>query len=140
MHATVAVEIPLLGDLRLKNWAKIVEFVDVTKSDGWAYEGAFVAVGGIQDVDAPCVLLVYGEKGSRTNPQQEARAYTVNTDGTLSLHDTAVGRAWARTLRDTVAELLEREAPIEPASKPWDPALMGYSTDALRGELKRREG
>ena len=128
----------MVGDLRLKNWAKIVDFVDVSKSDGWAYEGEFVAVGGIQDLDAPCVLLVYGEKGSRGNPQQEARAYTVNTDGTLSLHETAVGRAWARTLRDTVAELLDREAPIEAASKPWDPSLMGYSTEALEHELERR--
>lgn len=138
MHATVAVEIPLLGDLRLKNWAKVVEFVDVSKSDGWAYEGEFVAVGGIQDLDAPCVLLVYGEKGSRANPQQEARAYAVNTDGTLSLHGTAAGRAWARTLRDTVAELLERDAPIDPAAKPWDPGLMAYTTEALRHELGRR--
>ncbi|MDX1689692.1 MAG: hypothetical protein R3290_01585 [Acidimicrobiia bacterium] len=137
MDATVAVDVPLVGDARLKHWAKVVDFVDVTKSDGWAYEGEFVADGGIQDLDAPCVLLVYGESGSRGNPQQEARAYVVDTDGTLSLRQTATGRAWARTLRDTVADLVDT-APIEAAAKPWDPVLMGYSDEALREELDRR--
>ncbi len=136
---TVAVDVPLLGDERRKNWAKVVEYVDTDKSTGWAYHGEFVATGGIQDIGAPCVLLLYGERGSKANPQMEARTYVVNTDGTLSLHGTATGRAWARTLRDTVVELLDSEAPILPASRDWEPELMEYSDDALRTELKRRE-
>ena len=85
----VAVEVPQVGDERHKNWAKIVSGVDTSKSTGWAYDGAFVATGGIQDVEAPSVLLVYGERGSRANPQSEARVYVVNTDGTLSHEATA---------------------------------------------------
>ena len=135
--ATVAVEIPLVGDERRKNWAKVVEAVDTTKASGWAYEGSFIATGGIQDVDAPCVILVYGEKGSRANPRMEARAYVANTDGTLTLHATATGRAWARTLRDEVAALLQQK-PVARASRPWDPQLMAYSDDALHEELDRR--
>ena len=46
----VAVEVPLVGDQRLKNWAKVVEHVDVTQTSGWAFEGTFIAAGGIQDV------------------------------------------------------------------------------------------
>ncbi len=137
---TVAVEIPLLGDERRKNWAKVVESVNTDKASGWAYEGSFIAAGGIQDVDAPCVVLVYGERGSRANPQIEARVYTANTDGTLSHHATATGRAWARTLRDTVADLLDRERPITIAERAWDPVLMSYSEEALRQELERRSG
>ena len=137
---TVAVDVPLLGDERRKNWAKVVDFVDTDKSTGWAYHGEFVATGGIQDIDAPCVLLIYGERGSKTNPQMEARVFLVNTDGTLSLHATATGRAWARTLRDTVVELLESEAPLVASSQEWGPELMAYSDDALRTEMKRREG
>ena len=136
---TVAVDVPLLGDERRKNWAKVVDYVDTDKSTGWAYHGEFVATGGIQDIGAPCVLLVYGERGSKTNPQMEARAYLVNTDGTLSLHATATGRAWARTLRDTVVELLEADTPLTAGSQEWGPELMAYSDDALRTELKRRE-
>ena len=134
----VAIEIPLVGDERYKNWAKVVENVDESQSSGWAYDGTFIATGGIQDVAAPCVILVYGERGSRTKPQIEARVYTANTDATLSLHATATGRAWARTLRDSVIELLQRETPLAPASRPWDPQLMGYSGEALREELTRR--
>ena len=136
---TVAVDVPSLGDKRLRNWAKVVEHVDTDKATGWAYHGEFVATGGIQDLDAPSVLLVYGEKGSKANPQMEARAYVVNTDGTISLRETATGRAWARTLRDTVVELLDGDGPITPQSREWGPELMSYSDDALRSELKRRQ-
>lgn len=135
----VPVEIPLVGDERNKHWAKVVERVDVSRASGWAYEGTFVAAGGIQDVAAPCVLLVYGERGSRANPRPEGRVYLVDTDGTLSHHATATGRAWARTLRDTVVELLERDRPPEPGTRPWDPALVEYSQEALRAEIDRRD-
>lgn len=136
---SVAIEVPLVGDERRKHWAKVVSDVDENKSDGWAYQGEFIADGGIQDVEAPCVLLVYGERGSRTNPQVEARVYIVNTDATLSLRETATGRAWARTLRDTVADLVASDVPFAPATAEWDPDLMRYSTEALRHELQRRE-
>jgi hypothetical protein len=138
-EVTVAVEVPLVGDHRLKNWAKVVTNVDPDQNGGWAYDGEFIATGGIQDVTAPSVLLVYGERGSRGDPRPEAHLYLVNTDATLTLHSTATGRAWARTLRDSVVELLERDFPF-PAQRSWDESLIGYSDDALRAELARREG
>jgi len=134
---TVAVDVPLLGDARLKNWAKVVTNVDPARDGGWAYDGEFIATGGIQDVGAPSVLLVYGERGSRDNPRSEAHVYLVNTDSTLSLRATAAGRAWARTLRDDVVELLARDLPL-PLERPWDEHLIGYSEEALRSELERR--
>jgi hypothetical protein len=135
----VPVDIPLVGDERLKNWAKVVTSVDESRASGLAYEGAFVATGGIQDVEAPCVLLVYGERGSRANPQIEARVYLAHPDGTLSHHATATGRAWARTLRDPVADLLERDLPLPASQRPWEPVLMEFTDEALREELTRRE-
>jgi hypothetical protein len=105
----VAVDVPLLGDERHKNWAKVVDSVDASKSSGWAYEGDFVAVGGIQDLPAGSVLLVYGEKGSRANPQILARVYAVNPDATLSFEAEAKGKAWARTLRDSIERCLGME-------------------------------
>jgi hypothetical protein len=135
---TVPIEVPLIGDGRLKNWAKVVSDVDAGLDGGWAYDGEFVATGGIQDLPAPSVLLVYGEKGSRGNPHPEARVYEVNADATLTLHATATGRAWARTLRDAVADLVARERPLVSGSRPWDAALMGYSAEALEHELRRR--
>ena len=83
-RVTVAVDVPLVGDERYKNWAKVVESVDDSRASGWAFEGPFVA-GGIQDLPMGATLLVYGERGSRANPQITARVYTVNPDSTLSL-------------------------------------------------------
>jgi hypothetical protein len=134
----VAVDVPLVGDERRKNWAKVVTNVDPSKASGWAFEGDFIAAGGIQDVPAGAVILVYGERGSRTNPAAEARVFTANPDGTLSAEAQASGRAWARTLRDGVQDLLERGTPI-PSELPWAPPLMQYSDDAIREEFQRRK-
>ncbi|MDP9495820.1 MAG: hypothetical protein M3P87_11330 [Actinomycetota bacterium] len=126
----VAIDVPLLGDERHKNWAKIVESVDTSKSSGWAFDGPFVATGGIQDVPAGSVLLVYGERGSRTNPQITARVFTVNADSTISMEVEAKGKAWARTIRDTVERCLGAEKP------PLD--LTFLSDEVLADELRAR--
>jgi len=132
---TVAINVPLVGDERRKNWAKIIYEVDESKSSGWAFVGDFIASGGIQDVPAGSVIVVYGERGSRTNPQIEAKAYVANPDATLSQIATAKGRAWARTLRDPVAEALRAE---KPTHKEWVSDLGLFSSEALAKELTRR--
>jgi hypothetical protein len=126
----VAIEVPLVGDERHKNWAKVVDSVDTSRSSGWAYDGAFVATGGIQDVPSGAVLLVYGERGSRANPQIAAKVYIVNSDATLTLEAEASGKAWARTLRDPI----ERVLGLEPS--PFD--LSHVSDDVLADELRSR--
>ncbi|HET7847043.1 MAG TPA: hypothetical protein VFL72_06080, partial [Acidimicrobiia bacterium] len=124
----VAIDVPLLGDERHKNWAKIVESVDTSKSSGWAFDGPFVATGGIQDVPAGSVLLVYGERGSRGNPQITAKVFTVNADATISMEAEAKGKAWARTIRDSVERCLGMEkAPLD---------LSYLSDDLLADELR----
>jgi hypothetical protein len=127
---TVPVDVPLVGDERHKNWAKVVESVDQARATGWAFEGPFVAVGGIQDLPIGSTLIVYGERGSRANPQITARVYMVNSDSTLSFEAEAKGKAWARTLRDTVERCLGTE--IGP------PDLSFLSDDLLAGELRSR--
>lgn len=131
----VAVDVPEVGDTRLKSWAKVVHAVDETKSSGWAFEGEFIATGGIQDVTVGSVLLVYGERGSRANPRSVASVYTVNADATLSHHAEADGGAWARTLRDKVAQLLNEEL-----LPPWQELvdLSIVPDTALLDEVRRR--
>lgn len=131
----VAVEVPLVGDHRRKHWAKVVYDVDPTKSSGWAFVGDFINDGGIQDVPAGSVLLAYGETGSRTNPHSEVKVYTVNPDATISVEGEASGRAWARTIRDTVERLLEADRPLH---LEWQPELTTFSDNALAEELSRR--
>jgi len=135
----VAVDVPLVGDERRKNWAKIVTNVDETLTSGWAFEGDFIATGGIQDVPIGSVLMIYGERGSANNPQIEARLLKVNSDATMSHISSAKGRAWARTLRDDVVRLLADEDQAPDAERPWGPELLVYSNDALEEELRRRE-
>ena len=126
----VAVDVPLVGDERHKNWAKVVESVDDTRASGWAFEGPFVATGGIQDLPMGATLLVYGERGSRANPQITARVYTVNPDSTLSLEAEAKGKAWARTLRDPVERCLGADSKA--------PDLSFISDELLAVELRSR--
>jgi len=134
----VPVDVPLLGDERHKNWAKVVYSVDESKDSGWAFEGDFVAVGGIQDVPAGSVMIVYGEKGSRTNPQIAVQLFTVNADATLTPQGSARGRAWARTLRDRVIELLAATSDEPPGQQDWGPELVLFTDQALLDELRRR--
>ncbi len=131
----VAVDVPQVGDPRHKSWAKVVSSVDTTKSSGWAYVGDFIASGGVQDVPAGSIILVYGERGSRANPRSEAKVLTANPDGTLTEHAEASGRAWARTLRDEVERLLGDDRPTHLG---WDPVLGSFEAQALADELRRR--
>ena len=134
----VAVDVPLVGDERKKNWAKIVTGVDDTLATGWAYEGEFIATGGIQDVPVGSIILSYGERGSRANPQIEAKVLLVNNDATVSLVATAKGRAWARTLRDQVVELMAEADQAPTVLRDWDPTLTQYSDEAVTEEMRRR--
>ena len=138
MEVTVPVNVPLVGDERHKNWAKIIHSVDTSKDSGWAFEGDFIAVGGIQDVPAGSVMIVYGEKGSRTNPQIAAQLFVVNADATLTPQAAAKGRAWARTLRDRVIELLAKGSDEPPGQQDWGPELGLFNDLALLQELRRR--
>ena len=135
---TVAVEVPLLGDDRGRNWAKVVTNVDQSLATGWAYEGEFIAAGGIQDVPVGSVVLVYGERGSRERPVIAAKVFTANGDGTLSAEAEASGRAWARTLRDRVEELLTDHAAPIGDGLPWSADLTRWSDQAILDELARR--
>lgn len=137
LQVLVPVDVPILGDERRKNWAKIVYNVDEQKASGWAFEGEFISVGGIQDIAVGSVVLVYGEKGSRANPQSMAAVYMTNGDATLTKYADSSGRAWARTLRDSVQELLAGEGP-KPGELEWRPEMMLYRDDAVIHEAKRR--
>jgi hypothetical protein len=130
-EALVAVSVPQLGDARRRHWAKVVKAIDESKSSGWAYEGDFVADGGTQDLPVGALLLLYGERGSSSNPQSLAALYSVGADSTLTLEGEASGRAWARTLRDRAQEVLNvlRTASLD---------LSAVEGSLLAEELRRR--
>lgn len=127
----VPVHVPQLGDERRRHWAKLVTGVDTSKSSGWAYVGDFVADGGIQDLPIGGILLVYGERGGPSNSRPEANLYTIGADASLTLEASASGRAWARTLRDRMADLLSSELPS-------GPDLSAIPDEFLADELRAR--
>lgn len=131
----VPVHVPQLGDARRRHWAKVITAVDADKSSGWAFVGEFVADGGIQDLPAGGVLLVYGERGGQSNPRPEASLYTIGLDATLTLEATAAGRAWARTLRDRAVELVGGRAGD---NGPVAPRLDALPDEVLAEELRSR--
>ena len=124
--------VPQLGDARRRHWAKLVTSVDESKSSGYAFVGEFVADGGIQDLPAGGVLLVYGERGGNANPQPEASLYTIGPDASLTLEGSSSGRAWARTLRDRTVELLNS------TSSTGGPDFSSIPDEYLVDELKAR--
>ena len=132
MEVIIPVRVPQLGDDRRRHWAKIVSSVDDTKSSGWAFVGEFVADGGIQDLPAGGVLLLYGERGSNSNPRPEASLYTIGPDATLTLEASASGRAWARTLRDKALELVGADV------RSNGPDLSAIPDEYLADELRAR--
>ena len=77
------------------------------------------------------MLLVYGERGSRANPQISTSVYTVNADATNSLEAEAKGRAWARALRDPIERCLGVET---------DPLDLSYLSDDLLADELRAPG
>lgn len=127
----VPVHVPQLGDERRRHWAKLLKAVDTAKSSGWAFVGEFVADGGIQDLPVGGVILLYGERGGQSNPRAEAHLYTIGADAALTLEASASGRAWARTLRDRAAELLDLHVNRSPD-------LSRISDQALADELTSR--
>jgi hypothetical protein len=112
-------------------------------ANGWPGLSAYIALStmiGMDDVMIAdtSVLLVYGERGSRDRPVIAAKVFTANGDGTLSTEAEASGRAWARTLRDRVEELLSDRLPSPEDGLPWSPDLMAWSDQAILDELARR--
>lgn len=128
----------MVGDTRLKHWAKVVHNVDETKVGGWAFDGEFIAAGGIQDIPAGSVVVVYGERGSRANPQSQAQVFVANADATVTPHATGQGRAWARTIRDDVVRLLDDQTKRPLLRRGWAPDLLAFEDAALIRELQRR--
>ena len=133
----VAVDVPLVGDERHKNWAKVVANVDPSKPQAGRTKATssppVASKTSLQDRSCSSTA----SEGVAPTLLLRLAVYTANADGTLSPEARASGRAWARTLRDNVQDLLHRGTPI-PHELDWSPSLMQYSDEAIREEVRRR--
>lgn len=124
-------EITGAGRIRGKVWAKKITAVDVSKQNGYAFEGEFLsAYDQLADFDVGegDVVLMYCVHGSAKHPHVYA-ALVVFKRGGFEIVKLVTGYDYVIKLRDTAAELLQQEKPSP---------LAGFSTSELLAEMWRR--
>jgi len=131
MKQLIKLEYGFGGRIRGKTWAKVVEHVDTSKTNGFAFEGDFVKLNQLIEIEVPCWLLKFSDEGSVKYHEPVVALYRVNENGKLEEKLRAEGRDWALQLRDRVAELINKEEKVNP--------LANYSDEELLAEIKRRE-
>jgi hypothetical protein len=122
-------------DHRFRSWAKFIDKVDESKSNGYAFVGDFVGEGTVEVEVKPRLFLVMAESGSTKYHYAYYVVVKMNADGTLEPTDIATdGRTagWALRIREQVAQALlaldgEQVSPLAP-----------YSDGELLDELIRR--
>src|SRR5690606_35513908 len=129
------VEIPAKKDDRKKSWAKALESVDVTKSNGYAFVGNWLRRGEKAELPVGSFVLTYDEPGSMKNWYPEVVLYRVTEDGLEMVHEYKGDyreRSWALSVRDDIAAILAESQGEAPNP------LAGYSDEELITELQRR--
>ncbi|MCL6560532.1 MAG: hypothetical protein K6U74_17400, partial [Firmicutes bacterium] len=98
---------PRVGDNRFKQWAKLVEKVDTSKANGFAFEGRFL--NSLDEVDIGAYILAYGECGSRRRRTPVAALFRVKENGELEkiFEEAYLPPQWALAIRDRVASIIE---------------------------------
>ncbi|GBD12093.1 hypothetical protein HRbin24_00093 [bacterium HR24] len=131
----VRVRVPEPRD-KWKSWAKLLQRVDTSRKDGYAFQGPWLRRGRLDELPAHGLVLLYDECGSRRHHAPRVQVVRVEPDGSLTpVSDEegpldAKGWDWALLLRDRVARLLRSGKP-----RP----LAGVATEDLAEELACRQ-
>ena len=114
-----------------KSWAKVLTHVDVEKTNGFAFEGDWLAVGRKVEVPVGAIILVHSDTGNPSAPFSVVKLFRVSGSGDFELLAEASGRDWVLELRDKAAALVNAQ------DKELN-ALAGFTDDELINELRRR--
>lgn len=129
------VTIPNPRDNRKKNWAKVLESVDASKPNGYAFIGNWLRRGERAELTVGSYVLTYDEPGSMKNWYPVVKLYRVTPDGlevALEYEGEIGERSWALAVRDKIAAILAESQGEAPNP------LAGYSDEELITELQRR--
>jgi len=129
------VEIPAKKDDRKKSWAKVLESVDTTKPNGYAFVGNWLRRGEKAELPIGSFVLTYDEPGSMKNWYPVVKLYRVTPDGlevALEYEGETRERSWALAVRDNIAAIVNGQTGTQ--SNP----LAGISDETLIAELERR--
>ncbi|HHX27908.1 MAG TPA: hypothetical protein GX716_02740 [Firmicutes bacterium] len=133
------VMIPKSLDDRHKCWRKLLEKVDTTKANGYAFIGDWLRAGERAEVEVGSLILCYDEVGSRKNWCPAVRVLKVGVETDLEEVFRWEGdfreRSWALAVRDDIAAIL---AEAQGQESEEGSLLAGLSDEELIAELERR--
>ena len=106
----VIVDIPEAKDRRKKAWRKALCGVDISKTNGYAFEGNFLRCGEKAELPVNSYVLAYDEAGSTKNWYINIRLFKIMADASLEEVLDYSGEirqyGWALAVRDQIAEIL----------------------------------
>ncbi len=111
----VIFDVPAPKDRRWKFWRKAIDAVNTSVSNGYAFDGRFLAPGRKAELPIGTFVLIYDEVGNRRYHAPEVALYDLSASGHLEpVRDDqgvvrAEGASWALELRDRVARLMGQE-------------------------------
>ena len=132
------VMIPGTLDDRHKCWRKLLEKVDTTKANGYAFIGDWLRAGERAELEVGSLILCYDDVGSRKNWRPVVRLFKVLENGLEEVYrweGNTRERSWALAVRDEIAAILAEEQRQQP---PEESMLAGFSDEELIAELERR--
>lgn len=108
--STQKVKVTIELSKRHKCWAKTVTHVDITKNNGYAFEGEFVKANELIELPVGTYILGYEQTGSDRNKETEARIYIVTENGLekTGVETSTTKNDWALRIRDAAAELINK--------------------------------
>lgn len=115
----VKVQIPPPRD-RWKSWAKLLQRVDTSRKDGYAFKGPWLRRGRLDELPAGALVLLYDEVGSRRYHRPYMQVVRVQPDG------------WVEAVLQAEEEL--HDEAVEAGASPLDVAI---SASALLKRLSR---
>jgi len=106
----VIVFVEAIGDARFPRWVKRLTGVDRNISNGFAFEGSFIAAGRKHEFPEGTFLLYFGKSGSRAYNSPMVALRRVGAEGNLEtlFERKNLDDSWALDVRDEIADILDR--------------------------------
>ena len=133
------VMVPRTLDSRHKCWRKMLEKVDTTKANGFAFIGEWLRAGERAELEVGSLILCYDEAGSMKNWYPVVRLLKVGIENDLEeifrWEGNTRERSWALAVRDEIAAILAEAQGQNPEEGGM---LASISDEELIAELERR--
>ncbi|EAW36823.1 hypothetical protein [Lyngbya sp. PCC 8106] len=138
------IHVPSKAGQRKKYWRRVIDFVDLNQTTGYAFQGYRVEADQLIELEIGNFLLTYDEIGSMKRWYPHVCLYQVRADIESPLEERFTwrgktanrnwNRSWALSVRDPIAEIVNEDRLSYEDLIDWDK----ISTDRLKEELKRR--